>query len=560
MPKTSSSLQLPHRSPRPPKSMPPGRRLRPELVDTLKAQRDKIQEICNISGVVGVSIAVIDSGENIFQHNVGYRNLAKKEPVTSDTVFHIASMTKSFTGVCIHRLRAEGKLKLDDLVQKHLPKVKNRDPVTTTVTIADLLGHRTGLQRADNIWLGSEGEVLINKDQTTAVFRHLRPQASLRSRFLYNNVCYATLGEIILELSGKPYHTYLKENVLDPLNMTRTIVTKDGGLPGNSSLAYSTLDNNEPYNVPLPGSSAITAMGSAGGLLSTAKDLSKYYKALMRSWRREEQAERSGCGTEEKKPMIDDVSWLFAPLQIMETPAFREKSYAAGWARSQLPTTVGDIGVNPGLVDKMPVLADGITNSRLALWHQGSLVGVTSFVMMLPETESAVVVLTNTMAKNDAADWIGQLLIETLLDSPVRHDYVHLASKSVDRAQEKFAEVNRRVQEGRKPGGPIRALSDYVGSFTGIGGVFCIEVKESKRGLEILFQGRESQKYQLQHHHHDTFTWFMGWNEQIKKGRFVVFQPAFYMIRFGGEDGQGITSLNWAYDAAMPEGEDFVKE
>lgn len=247
---------------------------------------------------------------------------------------------------------------------------------------------------------------------------------------------------------GQPYHNYPKENLLDPLTMTRTIVTKEGGLPDDSPLAYNTLDNGQPYSVPLPGISASMAMDSAGGLLSTANDLARYYKALMRSWCFLAQPEKDGLTTDDKKALFEDVSWLFAPLQTMETPAFREKSHAAGWARSQLPATVGDIGVNPGLVEEISLLAEGI-DSRLALWHQGSLVGATSFVMMLPETQSAVLVSIKTMAINDAADWIGQLLVETLLDSPVRNDYVHLASMSADRALKKTCGA-RSEHRGRK--------------------------------------------------------------------------------------------------------------
>lgn len=220
---------------------------------------------------------------------------------------------------------------------------------------------------------------------------------------------------------------------------------------------------------------------------------------------------------------------------------------------------MGDIGVNPGLVEEMPLLANGI-KSQLALWHQGSLVGATSFVMMLPETESAVLILTNTMALNDAADWIGQLLVETLLDSPARHDYVHLASASADRALKKYAELSQEIEKGKKSKGPNRPLSDYVGSYVGFGGVFRIEVVETMNGLGMLFQGRKSQKYQLQHHHHDTFTWFMSWDEQIKRARFIVFQPVFYSIRFEGKEGKGITALNWVHDSAIPEGYDFAKE
>jgi CubicO group peptidase (beta-lactamase class C family) len=227
-----------------------------ELVGSLKSKRWNIEEICRLSGVAGVTVTVIHHGETIFQDCLGYRNVAAKDPVTPDTICHIASLTKSFTGACIYQLQALGKLSIDDLITKHLPFAKSLDlVVASTATIADLLGHRTGLQKADNIWLGSDGQLLLTKDQTSAIFSHLQPQASLRSGFLYNNIGYAVLGEIISKVSGKPYHTYLEDNILAPLNMSRTLDTKDDDLPDNVSLAYSTLQSGEPYNIPLPGMS-----------------------------------------------------------------------------------------------------------------------------------------------------------------------------------------------------------------------------------------------------------------------------------------------------------------
>ncbi|KAH7127289.1 beta-lactamase/transpeptidase-like protein [Dactylonectria macrodidyma] len=497
---------------RPGHSGPPApMKLRPRLVNALKSKRAAIEEICKVSGVAGVSIAVIDQGKTILQDNFGYCDLENREPVTSDTIFPIASMTKSFTGVCINRLRHEGKLSLDDLIVKHIPEAKSQDHVVATITtIADLLRHRTGLQGANNIWLGAQGELLFNRD-----------------------------------------------NILEPLNMTRTIMKNDEVMLEHLSLAYGTLDNRVPYQVPVPGSSASRVMGAAGGLLSTANDLAKYYKALMGSWQTQAKLGEDDAGTRHKPSMFGQVPWLFTPLQIMEMPALREKSYAARWARSQLPTTVGDIGINAGLLEQMPLLAAGI-NSRLALWHQGSLVGATSFVMMLPETESAVVVLTNTMAINDAADWIGQLLVETLLDAPVRNDYVAMASLSADSALKRYEELAHKVEEGRESKGIGRDLNDYIGSYVGFGGIFRIEVVDSDKGLAILFQGRASQMYQLGHHHEDTFTWFMTWNEQIKNARFIVTDPAFYFISFQTEQGK-VAALNWVHDASIPEGEFFMK-
>ncbi|KAM7183967.1 Beta-lactamase/transpeptidase-like protein [Naviculisporaceae sp. PSN 640] len=529
-----------------------------ELTNNLAAQTAKIREICDISGVAGASITVIKHGATVFELNLGYRNLNKKEPVTSDTLFQIGSLTKSFTGACIHALRSKGDLKLKDPIQKHLPEAKSRDPIVASeATIADLLGHRACLQKANEIWLGAEGEILIAKNQTQAVFRNLQPQAGLgfRSQFSYNNIGWAILGEIIEAIVGKPYHVHLKETILDPQGMTNTLVTNDHDLPENTSQAYSTLDNGDTHQVPRFSGSVNDMMGASGGLVSNVKDLAKWCKALMRAW-------RDKANRQKDDPILGDVSWLFAPLQILQFPSFREKSYTAGgWVRSQLPGTVGTLGVNPGLVDEMPVLADGLTESPLAIWNQGSLVGATSFVMMLPETQSAVLVLTNTMAPNDAADWIGQLLVETFLDSPVRNDYVHLASVSAARALEKYAELGKVIEKGRVSGGPTRGLNEYLGSYVGFGGLFRIDVRlqEGGQDLEMLLQGRETQKYRLQHHHADTFTWFMSWNEQIKMARFINYQSEFYFVRFESRGDKVITALNWVYDAGVPGGEDFVR-
>lgn len=513
-----------------------------------------------MSGVVGLSLAVVDHGETIFQENMGYRDLANEKPVTSDTIFPIASLTKSFTTACINRLRAQDKLAFDDLISTLLPEAKSQDSVVAaTITVADILGHRTGLQKADSLWLGANGEVMFDKDQTASILSQLRPQTSIRSRFLYSNIAFAVLGQLITKITGQPYHLYLKEHILEPLGMTRTLVAKGYSLVDDCSLAYSTLENRDPYNVSLPAPSADGAMGAAGGLRSSVNDLIKFYMALMRSWQEASQARREDTAAVKEQPVFGDVAWLFAPLQIMETPALREKSYAGGWARSQLPTTVGDIGVNPGLVGDMPILAQGV-NSCLALWHQGSLVGATSFVMLFPETESAVLVLTNTMALNDAADWIGQLLVETLLDSPYRNDFVKLASLSADRALKRYIELTNMIEEGRVKDGPSRSLSDYTGSYVGLEGLFRIMVVEKHGQLNILFQERQSQRYPLQHHHENTFTWFMSWDDQIRRSRFINAQPAFYFIHFEENSGKEITTLNWKFDVAMTEGEDFSKK
>ncbi|KUJ07020.1 beta-lactamase/transpeptidase-like protein [Mollisia scopiformis] len=467
-----------------------------------------------VSGIPGVSVLVINQGEIVHSNNFGFSNLAENILVTSDTIFHIASMTKSFTIACINRLRVEGKLTLDNTIQDILPEAQSRDPVVAQFgTVADLLGHRTGFYKVDSIWLGAEGELMFKQEQATAVFNQLRSVQSVRSKFMYNNIYFAMLGEIIAKLSG----------------MTRSITTKVNSLPDNTSLTYNAFSDATPFNVPLPGSSASGALGASGSLMSTSNDLSKYYKALMKCWTAQTNHKERASHIAENL-LFDDVSWLFTPLQIMDLPTAREKSYAGGWARSQLPGT-----------------------------HQSSLVGDTSFVMLLPEAESAVVVLTNSMALNDAADWIGQLLVEKLLDSPIRNDYARLASLSAKRAIKKYEELTNKLEAGKDLSNPPKDLAKYAGSYVGFGGVFLIDIAVVKDSLELRWQGRKSQALPLHHYREDVFSWFLTFDDQIKHGLFPAYRPQYYLMSFKSEDEKGFKILNWVHDGDVVEGENFYR-
>jgi Beta-lactamase len=106
----------------------------------------------------------------------------------------------------------------------------------------------------------------------------------------------------------------------------------------------------------------------------------------------------------------------------MNQPTRGEKSYGFGWARVQLPGTMGDIGCNPPLMPHgMPVVGKGAP-SQLVIYHQGSLPGALAAVILIPDTKSAIVILTNSLSLNDTPDWVGQLILEELLNVPERND------------------------------------------------------------------------------------------------------------------------------------------
>ena len=114
-------------------------------------------------------------------------------------------------------------------------------------------------------------------------------------------------------------------------------------------------------------------------------------------------------------------------------PFDKNSAYGMGWVRAQLPAILGAVGCNPGFVKSIPMA--GLGSEETIIYHQGSLAGYTSSLFLVPDTESAVVVLSNSISLNDCADWVGQLILEALLDVEERNDYVNYAKESADAHQ-----------------------------------------------------------------------------------------------------------------------------
>lgn len=276
-----------------------------------------------------------------------------------------------------------------------------------------------------------------------------------REGFQYNNWNYALVGEIVEHIAGAKYPEFVAKRILEPLSMTRTSVHGAHEDAANIAEAYQTLDDGSPYRIPCPHEGGNSMMASASGVRSNVNDLLKFYRSIL------DQSKRQFLEKKADSTVLKQLPSILSNHQVMTIPSYREKSYGYGWARAQLPTTIGDIGVNPSLVARMPTLARG--TSSLIWWHQGSLVGFTSFVAILPEEDAVIVVLTNSTALNDSADWIGQMLVETLLDSPEKNDYVFWANTSARRALETAEELEKKLYEQRDRETKAKALSEYTG-------------------------------------------------------------------------------------------------
>ncbi len=175
--------------------------------------------------IPGLAIGVVYDQDVIWAKGFGYADLDAESPATTQTIFRIASITKTFTSTAIMQLRDRGRLRLDDPVVEYLPwfTYKDRHPEGPKVTIRHLLTHTSGLPREAAFPYWTTHEFPTREEMIEA----LADQESIyetETKYKYSNLGIAILGEVVAAASGQPYEVFVQENILDPLGMTSTSV------------------------------------------------------------------------------------------------------------------------------------------------------------------------------------------------------------------------------------------------------------------------------------------------------------------------------------------------
>ncbi|MEV0282707.1 serine hydrolase domain-containing protein [Kribbella sp. NPDC050820] len=216
-----------------------------------------------VPGVVG---AVARDGALAWSHGAGSADLdAPGVPPTADSQFLIASQSKTLTAVAIMALRDEGKLTLDDPVEKLIPESKHEG-----ITVRQMLSHASGMQREP---VGDVWDVMKfpDRDELVSGWNDAERVGKPHHRFHYSNLVFSLLGEIVARLDGRSWYDAIKTRILDPLEMRRTTVGMDGG---PTAVGYYV----PPFS-DVPVREQLLNLGSmdaCGGLASTAEDLAKW--------------------------------------------------------------------------------------------------------------------------------------------------------------------------------------------------------------------------------------------------------------------------------------------
>ncbi|HEX8169867.1 MAG TPA: serine hydrolase domain-containing protein [Thermoanaerobaculia bacterium] len=182
--------------------------------------------------IPGLAIGVVDHGRLVYARGFGVATIGEAKPITTRSLFHMASVTKPFVATAILQLVERGKIDLDERVTKYLPYFRLNDDRAATITVRQLLAHIAGIPDVEDYhWDQPEYD-----DQ--ALERYVRGLSSTSldsapgARYAYSNTGFEILGDVIAKVSGESFETYVQKHILAPLRMNRSTLLVRETVPG----------------------------------------------------------------------------------------------------------------------------------------------------------------------------------------------------------------------------------------------------------------------------------------------------------------------------------------
>ncbi|MES2006013.1 MAG: serine hydrolase domain-containing protein [Bacteroidota bacterium] len=282
----------------------------------------------------GYAFGIMLDGKLVYSGSGGYTDIAKKIPATTQSMFRIASMSKSFTAMAILKLRDEGKLKLDDPVYLYIPEMKGQKLTTDApeITVRNLLTHSAGFPE-DNPW-GDRQLADTDADLIALIKKGITFSNDPGIAYEYSNLGFAMLGYIIKKVTGIPYSDYIEKNIWKPLGMNQAQweYTK---VPANElAHGYRWIDNNWREEALLHDG----IYGAMGGMITSVESFSKYVGLHQSAWPVSNDAETGPV----KRSSIREMHqpWRFNGLNTnFKYPSGRgcatasAYAYGLGWTR-----------------------------------------------------------------------------------------------------------------------------------------------------------------------------------------------------------------------------------
>jgi serine-type D-Ala-D-Ala carboxypeptidase/endopeptidase len=337
------------------------------------SEMDRVMESYRLDAhIPGMVWGVVQNGKLVHVRGAGVQDVVAKRPVGAESLFRIASMTKSFTALSILKLRDEGKLSLDAAAEAYVPEMRGwKYPTADSprIRVRDLLAHTAGFV-TDDPW--GDRQTPMPEEAFTRLLSQGVPFTRAPGMAMeYSNLGYAILGRIVANVSGMPYKDFVQKTLLGPLGMTSSGFDVMAAPEARRALGYRWEDGAWKLEPTM----AHGAFGAMGGLQTSATDYAKYVAFLLAAWPPRDGADSGPVKRASVRELSQGLN--FASLRA------RPSSMGAG-ASAAGASGAGACPAASAYGMGMFVAVD--CELGLTLSHGGGYPGYGSFVLLLPES------------------------------------------------------------------------------------------------------------------------------------------------------------------------------
>jgi CubicO group peptidase (beta-lactamase class C family) len=382
--------------------------------------------------IPGAAVAIVKNDRVVYVSGYGTKELGGTAPVTGDTLFQIASTSKAFTTTALAMLAAEKKLSFDDPVRQHLDYFHLSDLCADSqVTIRDIVSHRTGLSRHDELWDNSP----FTREEVVRRIGRVELSKPFRSGYQYQNIMFIAAGEIVTKVSGMPWEEFVKTRIFQPLAMSHTVTSDADWNAADHATGYQYDWKTGKVSPQRPSDTA--TIGAGGAIKSSASDMANWLRFQLSNG-------------------AFNLVQLTDPAMIEETKTPNTVIRLEGLTRdTNTETNVMSYAMGWNVQDY---------RGELLVSHAGALNGFRTHVDLLPRRSSGFVVMIN-VGRGLALVSIRNALADLLSNKPGRdwNAYYLMVDRRADEksAAEKEARDAKRIPDTT----PSRPLEKYAGEY-----------------------------------------------------------------------------------------------
>jgi len=332
--------------------------------------------------IPGLVVGIVADGKLAYVRGMGVQDLQSKRPVTPDSLFRIASMTKAFTALTVLKLRDDGLLQLDAPAETYVPELKHWTYPTQDsprIRVRDLLNHTTGLV-TDDPW--GDRQTPLPEAAFTQLLRGGVPFSNAPGVTMeYSNLGYALLGRVISNVSGHPFADTIAATLMRPLGMTSSGFVADAAPAERRAQGYHWADNAWTLEPTM----AHGAFGAMGGVQTSAVDYAKWVSYLLSAWPPRDGADAGPV----KRATVRELA------QGSNFPQLRQRFGHTGTDSCRQASAYG-----------MGMIVAVDCELGLTLSHGGGYPGYGSHVLLMPDMGVGIFAFTNrSYSGSSAAVW-----------------------------------------------------------------------------------------------------------------------------------------------------------